>query len=102
MIVDADAGNNRRRIISFIGGLDICDGRYDTPQHPIFRTLQTTHVDDYHNPTFAVIANIHVVEEFGDVEIATSLIFVIMQYCLGILASKVCCVCSVLLMINLV
>ncbi|XP_027108207.1 phospholipase D gamma 1-like [Coffea arabica] len=53
VIVDADAGNNRRRIISFIGGLDICDGRYDTPQHPIFRTLQTTHVDDYHNPTFA-------------------------------------------------
>ncbi|KAL7158597.1 hypothetical protein ABFS83_02G154800 [Erythranthe nasuta] len=52
VIVDADAGNNRRSIISFLGGLDLCDGRYDTPQHPIFRTLQTLHSDDYHNPTY--------------------------------------------------
>lgn len=54
VIVDADAGNNRRKIISFVGGLDLCDGRYDTPEHPIFRTLQTVHADDYHNPTYAV------------------------------------------------
>ncbi|KAK6162427.1 hypothetical protein DH2020_002268 [Rehmannia glutinosa] len=53
VVVDADAGNNRRRIIAFLGGLDLCDGRYDTPQHPIFRTLQTLHSDDYHNPTYA-------------------------------------------------
>lgn len=53
VIVDADAGNGRRRIISFVGGLDLCDGRYDTPEHSIFRTLQTVHSDDYHNPTFA-------------------------------------------------
>ncbi|KAM3344055.1 phospholipase D gamma 1-like [Capsicum galapagoense] len=53
VIVDADAGNNRRKIIAFVGGLDLCDGRYDTPEHPIFRTLQTVHSDDYHNPTYA-------------------------------------------------
>ncbi|KAJ9171308.1 hypothetical protein P3X46_014695 [Hevea brasiliensis] len=52
VIVDADAGNNRRKIIAFVGGLDLCDGRYDTPHHPLFRTLQTVHKDDYHNPTF--------------------------------------------------
>ncbi|CAI9265032.1 unnamed protein product [Lactuca saligna] len=52
VIVDTDAGNGKRRIISFIGGLDLCNGRYDTPQHPIFRTLTTLHSDDYHNPTF--------------------------------------------------
>ncbi|GAV76679.1 C2 domain-containing protein/PLDc domain-containing protein/PLD_C domain-containing protein [Cephalotus follicularis] len=52
VIVDADAGNNRRKIIAFVGGLDLCDGRYDTPQHPLFRTLQTVHKDDYHNPTY--------------------------------------------------
>ncbi|KAK4269670.1 hypothetical protein QN277_022798 [Acacia crassicarpa] len=52
VIVDADSGNNRRKIIAFVGGLDLCDGRYDTPHHPIFRTLQTLHKDDYHNPTF--------------------------------------------------
>lgn len=55
MIVDADAGNYRRKIIAFVGGLDLCDGRYDTPQHYLFRTLQTVHKDDYHNPTFVVI-----------------------------------------------
>ncbi|KAF8028427.1 hypothetical protein BT93_E1133 [Corymbia citriodora subsp. variegata] len=53
VIVDADAGNNRRKIIAFVGGLDLCDGRYDTPEHPLFRTLQTVHKDDYHNPTFS-------------------------------------------------
>ncbi|ESW11239.1 hypothetical protein PHAVU_008G013400 [Phaseolus vulgaris] len=52
VIVDADAGSNRRKIIAFVGGLDLCDGRYDTPHHPLFRTLNTAHKDDYHNPTF--------------------------------------------------
>eukprot|EP00268_Persea_americana_P009256 TRINITY_DN13693_c0_g1_i4.p1 TRINITY_DN13693_c0_g1~~TRINITY_DN13693_c0_g1_i4.p1 ORF type:complete len:846 (-),score=170.79 TRINITY_DN13693_c0_g1_i4:245-2782(-) len=52
VIVDADAGNDKRKIIAFVGGLDLCDGRYDTPEHPIFRTLQTVHKDDFHNPTF--------------------------------------------------
>ncbi|ESQ36821.1 hypothetical protein EUTSA_v10006647mg [Eutrema salsugineum] len=52
VIVDADAGANRRKIVAFVGGLDLCDGRYDTPQHPLFRTLQTVHKDDFHNPTF--------------------------------------------------
>ncbi|KAM6584425.1 hypothetical protein CsatB_011427 [Cannabis sativa] len=52
VIVDADAGNNRRKIMAFVGGLDLCDGRYDTPHHALFRTLQTVHKDDYHNPTF--------------------------------------------------
>ncbi|KAL8556972.1 hypothetical protein ACS0TY_004444 [Phlomoides rotata] len=51
IIVDAACGN-RRKILAFVGGLDLCRGRYDTPQHPIFSTLQTTHKDDYHNPNF--------------------------------------------------
>lgn len=56
MIVDAVAGDNRRKIIAFVGGLDLCKGRYDTPQHPIFSTLLSIHKDDYHNPNFVVIA----------------------------------------------
>ncbi|KAJ7944851.1 Phospholipase D [Quillaja saponaria] len=52
VIVDADAGHNKRKIIAFVGGLDLCMGRYDTPEHPIFRTLQTVHKDDFHNPNF--------------------------------------------------
>ncbi|PRQ17871.1 putative phospholipase D [Rosa chinensis] len=53
VLVDADAGQYKRKIIAFIGGLDLCLGRYDTPEHPIFRTLQTVHKDDNHNPTFS-------------------------------------------------
>lgn len=51
VIVDTQAAGNDRRLASFIGGLDLCDGRYDTPEHSLFRTLKTVHKDDYHNPT---------------------------------------------------
>lgn len=54
MIVDADAGNNKRKIVAFVGGLDLCDGRYDTPAHPLFKSQETVHKDDYHNPSFQV------------------------------------------------
>ncbi|KAK1418720.1 hypothetical protein QVD17_27866 [Tagetes erecta] len=53
VIVDTDAGYGKRRILAFVGGLDLCDGRYDSPRHPLFRTSQTVHADDFHNPTFA-------------------------------------------------
>lgn len=56
--MDADAGH-KRKIIAFVGGLDLCMGRYDTPQHPLFKTLQTVHQDDYHNPNFTVIIQIN-------------------------------------------
>ncbi|KAK2976792.1 hypothetical protein RJ640_027188 [Escallonia rubra] len=52
VILDADAGHYKRKIIAFVGGLDLCMGRYDTPKHPIFSTLQTLHKDDFHNPNF--------------------------------------------------
>ncbi|XWS38435.1 hypothetical protein CRYUN_Cryun19dG0131400 [Craigia yunnanensis] len=52
VIIDADAGNNKRKITAFVGGLDLCKGRYDTPNHPLFRTLQTVHKDDYRNRNF--------------------------------------------------
>ncbi|KAM7260188.1 hypothetical protein ACFE04_015929 [Oxalis oulophora] len=52
VIVDADAGQYRRKIVAFIGGLDLCSGRYDTPHHQLFRTLNTVHKDDFHNPNY--------------------------------------------------
>lgn len=55
MIVDADAGNYKRKIIAFVGGLDLCNGRYDTPEHSLFRTLKTVHKEDFRNPNFTVI-----------------------------------------------
>jgi phospholipase D1/2 len=45
-------GSEKRRIVSFVGGIDLCDGRYDTPKHPLFATLSTIHHDDFHQPNF--------------------------------------------------
>ncbi|KAJ1296842.1 hypothetical protein BS78_01G333200 [Paspalum vaginatum] len=39
-------------LVSFLGGIDLCDGRYDTQEHPLFRTLGTTHNKDFHQPNF--------------------------------------------------
>ncbi|KAL4589109.1 hypothetical protein LXL04_002011 [Taraxacum kok-saghyz] len=56
IVVDADLPNGdseRRRVVSFVGGLDLCDGRYDSPFHSLFRTLDTAHSDDFHQPNYA-------------------------------------------------
>ncbi|XP_009776941.1 phospholipase D delta [Nicotiana tabacum] len=52
VIVDTQASGNNRKITAFLGGLDLCDGRYDTPEHRLFCDLDTVFKDDYHNPTF--------------------------------------------------
>ncbi|CAH2071316.1 unnamed protein product [Thlaspi arvense] len=57
VIVDAYAANNRRKIIAFVGGLDMCKGRFDTPKHHLFRTLKTLHKDDFHNANVETTAN---------------------------------------------
>jgi phospholipase D1/2 len=54
VLVDSEAVGSRRKITAFLGGLDLCDGRYDTPEHHLFRTLGTVHKDDYRNRTFTV------------------------------------------------
>ncbi|KAH6761597.1 phospholipase D alpha 1 [Perilla frutescens var. hirtella] len=41
-------GGDTRRIKSFVGGIDLCDGRYDTQFHSLFRTLATAHHNDFH------------------------------------------------------
>ncbi|KAK1296904.1 Phospholipase D delta [Acorus calamus] len=53
VLVDTQASGNNRKITAFIGGLDLCDGRYDTPDHRLFRDLDTVFSNDFHNPTFA-------------------------------------------------
>ncbi|KAM7490090.1 hypothetical protein LguiA_033011 [Lonicera macranthoides] len=54
IVVDGEAqeGSSKRRIVSFVGGIDLCDGRYDTQDHPLFLTLDTVHRDDFHQPNF--------------------------------------------------
>lgn len=43
-----DQQKEKRRLVTFIGGLDMCDGRYDTPRHSLFHTLATVHTEDFH------------------------------------------------------
>lgn len=52
VLVDTQAYGNDRKITAFLGGIDLCDGRYDTPEHRLFRDLDTVFEDDFHNPTF--------------------------------------------------
>ncbi|RCV11706.1 hypothetical protein SETIT_2G207900v2 [Setaria italica] len=40
----ADGG---RHVVSFIGGIDLCDGRYDDENHTLFRALDTTYLHDF-------------------------------------------------------
>ncbi|GFP80141.1 phospholipase d delta [Phtheirospermum japonicum] len=54
VLVDTQDHGNNRRITAFMGGLDLCDGRYDTPEHRLFCDLDTVFKDDYHNPTFPI------------------------------------------------
>lgn len=52
VILDAPGGvDDTRRIIAFVGGLDITDGRYDTPEFHLWSTLSTRHNNcgDFYN-----------------------------------------------------
>ena len=50
VICDAEfeEDDSLRKIVAFIGGLDITDGRYDTPQFPLFQTIKTLHQGDFY------------------------------------------------------
>ena len=40
----------QRRVVAFIGGLDVTDGRYDrTGEYPLYSTLQTLHRNDFYS-----------------------------------------------------
>ncbi|KAL3153372.1 hypothetical protein ABBQ38_011712 [Trebouxia sp. C0009 RCD-2024] len=43
----------KRRLVAFIGGLDLCNGRYDTPRHSLFHTLKTVHTQDFYQGCIA-------------------------------------------------
>ncbi|KAF8388834.1 hypothetical protein HHK36_025514 [Tetracentron sinense] len=46
---DYNCNSSSREIMSFIGGLDLCDGRYDTEEHSLFRTLKAeSHAQDFY------------------------------------------------------
>lgn len=49
--IESPAG---RELVAFCGGLDLTYGRWDTPDHSLFRTLDNEHKDDFHNGCFDV------------------------------------------------
>ncbi|KAH0871707.1 hypothetical protein HID58_078729 [Brassica napus] len=51
---NTQAAGNNRKVTAFLGGIDLCDGRYDTPEHRILHDLDTVFKDDFHNPTYPV------------------------------------------------
>lgn len=45
----AHLSSTKREVISFIGGIDLCNGRYDTEQHSLFKTLvNESHANDFY------------------------------------------------------
>ncbi|KAK7261727.1 hypothetical protein RIF29_28045 [Crotalaria pallida] len=45
---------NEREIMSFLGGVDLCDGRYDTEKHSLFHTLsKESHYNDFYQTNIA-------------------------------------------------
>lgn len=55
IIVDAalpGSDNGRRRMMSFVGGIDLCDGRFDNQNHSLFRTLNDLNMNDFHQPNY--------------------------------------------------
>ena len=50
VICDAeDEDSGLRRVVAFIGGLDITDGRYDTCEFQLFKTISTLHIGDFYS-----------------------------------------------------
>jgi len=46
---DPNQPDGRRKLVAYVGGLDLTGGRYDTPEHQLFATLKTEHDGDFRN-----------------------------------------------------
>ena len=50
-----DSGPHEARVLtSFVGGLDLTDGRWDTPSHFLFGSLQNDHKNDFYQKCWKV------------------------------------------------
>ena len=47
VIVDAPGSEGQRRLVAYVGGIDLTSGRYDTPNHELYKTLLNEHKDDF-------------------------------------------------------
>lgn len=60
-------GEKRRRLVAFVGGLDLTDGRWDNQQHSLFSTLKSFHMTDFYQKCFALDKNTGPREPWHDV-----------------------------------
>ena len=56
VIVDAMYKDHQRRLVAFVGGLDLTDGRWDTPDHFLYASMNTYHKQDFYNRSASVSA----------------------------------------------
>lgn len=47
----------RRKVVAYVGGLDLTGGRYDNPEHSLFRTLVREHKNDFRNRVFPTLTS---------------------------------------------
>lgn len=45
----------KTKLVAYVGGLDLTGGRYDSPEHPLFRTLIREHKNDFRNRVFPTL-----------------------------------------------
>ena len=70
VICDAEIGDGsgRRRLVGYVGGIDITDGRYDNPRYQLFRSLFSLHAGDfYQNCTLGATAECGPREPWHDI-----------------------------------
>ena len=46
--IDQAEDSDLRRLVAFVGGIDITDGRYDTPEFHLYKTIHTVHSGDFY------------------------------------------------------
>jgi len=52
-------GGDKRTLTAFVGGLDITDGRYDTPDHPLFKSITGKHEGDFYQNSAVGVTSVH-------------------------------------------
>ena len=50
--------SKKNNVVAFLGGLDITQGRYDTPEFHLFKTIKNDHQNDFLNKNFSVSKNV--------------------------------------------
>lgn len=50
---------DKRSLTAFVGGLDITDGRYDTPDHPLFKSITGKHEGDFYQNSAVGVTSAH-------------------------------------------